>query len=89
MAKSRLKSRPKSRLIVDQSTKEERFIILEDYKINSVTSGRDAQGEVITKVRYKGKMFIGNGVSVDIIEASARSYVNGINKALNYEKKYS
>lgn len=32
MAKSRLKSRPKSRLIVDQSTKEERFIILEDYK---------------------------------------------------------
>lgn len=63
--------------------------VLEDYKINSVTSGRDAQGEVITKVRYKGKMFIGNGVSVDIIEASARSYVNGINKALNYEKKYS
>lgn len=62
---------------------------LEDYKINSVTSGKDAQGEVLTKVRYKGKVFIGKGVSVDIIEASARSYVNGINKALNYEKKYS
>lgn len=63
--------------------------ILEDYKINSVTSGRDAQGEVMTKVRYKGRIFIGKGVSVDIVEASALSYVNGINKALNYEKKYS
>jgi len=63
--------------------------VLEDYKINSVTSGKDAQGEVLTKVRYKGRVFIGKGVSVDIIEASARSYVNGINKALNYEKKYS
>lgn len=62
---------------------------LEDYKINSVTSGKDAQGEVITKVRYKGRVFIGKGVSVDIIEASARSYINGINKALNYEKQYS
>lgn len=62
--------------------------VLEDYKINSVTSGKDAQGEVLTKVRYKGRVFIGKGVSVDIIEASARSYVNGINKALNYEKKY-
>ncbi|NCC80726.1 MAG: 2-isopropylmalate synthase [Clostridia bacterium] len=63
--------------------------VLEDYKINSITSGKDAQGEVLTKVRYKGRVFIGKGVSVDIIEASARSYVNGINKALNYEKKYS
>ncbi len=62
---------------------------LEDYKINSITSGKDAQGEVITKVRYKDRLFIGKGLSVDIIEASARSYIDGINKAINYEKKYS
>ena len=62
---------------------------LEDYKINSVTAGKDAQAEVITKIRYKGRSFIGKGVSFDTIEASARSYIDGINKALNYEKKYT
>ncbi|MGI6227829.1 MAG: alpha-isopropylmalate synthase regulatory domain-containing protein, partial [Peptococcales bacterium] len=62
--------------------------ILEEYKINAVTSGRDAQGEVLVKVAYQGKTFIGRGLSVDIIESSARAYLNAINKALNMTKVY-
>lgn len=61
-------------------------VVLEDYKINSVTSGRDAQGEVVVKIRYQGKSFTGRGLSVDIIESSARAYLNAINKCLYITK---
>jgi len=63
--------------------------ILEEYAINSVTSGRDAQGEVVVKASYQGKSFTGRGISVDVIESSARAYLNAINKALNMTKNYS
>ncbi|MFZ5969300.1 MAG: 2-isopropylmalate synthase [Bacillota bacterium] len=59
---------------------------LEDYAINSVTAGRDAQGEVVVKISYKGKTFTGRGISVDIIESSARAYINAINNAINLTK---
>lgn len=66
----------------------EQEFILEDYAINSVTSGRDAQGEVVVKVSYQGKTFTGRGLSVDVIESSARAYLNAINKALNITKVF-
>jgi len=67
----------------------EQDFILEDYAINSVTSGRDAQGEVVVKVSYQDKTFTGLGISVDVIEASARAYLNAINKALNATKVFT
>lgn len=64
----------------------EEEIILGDYSINSVTSGKDAQGEVVVKALYNDKSFTGRGISVDVMEASARAYINAINKAINMTK---
>jgi 2-isopropylmalate synthase len=54
---------------------------LEDYFLKAVTSGEDALGEVTVKVQKCGKTFIGRGLSTDIIEASAKAFVNALNKA--------
>lgn len=53
---------------------------LADYSIKSVSSGKDAIGEVIVKIKREGKTYIGRGISTDIIEASALAYVNALNK---------
>lgn len=57
---------------------------LKSYSLNAVTGGKDAVGEVTVKVEYDGRIFIGRGISTDILEASARAYLNAINK-LVYE----
>ena len=51
-----------------------------DYQIRSVTSGKDALGEVSVKISSKGKIVSGRGASTDIIEASIKAYVNAANK---------
>jgi 2-isopropylmalate synthase len=51
-----------------------------DYGIKSVTQGKDALGEVTLKVAIEGETVIGRGASTDIIEASAKAYINAINK---------
>jgi 2-isopropylmalate synthase len=53
-----------------------------DYSIQSVTHGKDALGEVTVKVRIHGKNYIGHGSSTDILEASAKAYLNAINKMI-------
>lgn len=53
-----------------------------DYSINSVTRGKDALGEVQVKVKVNGKSVIAHGTSTDIVEASAKAYINAINKVL-------
>lgn len=53
---------------------------LEDYVIRAVTSGKDAIGEVTVKVKDGGRTFVGHGASTDVIEASAKAYVDAINK---------
>lgn len=54
-----------------------------DYQIKSVTSGKDALGEVSVKIGSKGAVVSGRGASTDIIEASIKAYVNAINKLLH------
>jgi 2-isopropylmalate synthase len=53
-----------------------------DYHIRSVTQGHDAIGEVAVKVDF-GKIgeFTGKASTTDIIEASARAYLNAVNRA--------
>ena len=51
-----------------------------DYQIRSVTSGKDALGEVCVKISSKGAIVSGRGASTDIIEASIKAYANAINK---------
>ncbi len=58
---------------------------LMDYQIRSVTSGKDALGEVSVKIESKGRVVSGRGASTDIIEASIKAYINAANK-LVYEK---
>lgn len=53
---------------------------MHDYKLNAVSSGKDALGEVLSHIEIDGKMYTGRGLSTDIIEASVKSYINAINK---------
>ncbi len=55
---------------------------LQDYVIQSVTSGKDALGEVTVKLGQNGKVEHGRAASTDIIEASARAYLSAINRLL-------
>ena len=52
-----------------------------EYKLNAVTGGKDALGEVVVRVRVGERTYVGRGVSTDIVEASVRAYINAINKA--------
>jgi 2-isopropylmalate synthase len=53
---------------------------LENYSIRAVTSGKEALGEATVRIRDNGRTYIGRGVSTDIIEASAKAYVDAINR---------
>lgn len=52
-----------------------------EYKLNAVTGGKDAQGEVVVKVAVGNLKVLGRGLSTDVIEASVKAYLNAINKA--------
>ncbi len=60
---------------------------LENYSIRAVTSGKEALGEATVKIKSDGKIFVGRGVSTDIIEASAKAYVDAINRMVSAEQK--
>ena len=51
-----------------------------DFKVSSVTGGRDALGDVVIQLEADGRKASGRGVSTDIVEASARAYLNAVNK---------
>ncbi|MDD2497487.1 MAG: 2-isopropylmalate synthase [Desulfitobacteriaceae bacterium] len=52
------------------------------YALNAVTEGKDAIGEVTAKIEFNEKVFTGRGISTDVLEASARAYLNAINKVI-------
>jgi 2-isopropylmalate synthase len=51
-----------------------------DFRVHSVTVGKDAQGEVIVVVEYEGQLYRGRGVSTDSVEAAAKAFLNAINR---------
>ena len=53
---------------------------LDDFQIQAVTEGREAMGSSLVKLRSKGRLYSGNGISTDIIGASIRAYLNALNK---------
>ena len=55
---------------------------LEEYLIQAVGSGKNAQGEVKLTLSIDGIYQTGRGTSTDIIEASAMAYINALNKYL-------
>lgn len=50
------------------------------YSVNAITTGTDAQGEVTTRLSKGDRIVNGNGADTDIVIASARSYLNALNK---------
>jgi 2-isopropylmalate synthase len=54
-----------------------------DYSLRAVSQGKDALGEVSLKVDFgDGELVTGKGASTDVIEASARAYLNAVNRFL-------
>lgn len=51
-----------------------------DYNLHAITSGKDAQGEVTVRLESGPLTMLGRGSSTDIIEASAKAYLNAVNK---------
>ena len=52
---------------------------LEDYSIQSVTEGTDALGYSVVKLRYGDYSYSGRGMSVNIVEASIKAFLNAVN----------
>jgi len=50
------------------------------YSVNAITSGTDAQGEVTVRVERGGRIANGQGSDTDIVIASAKAYLNALNK---------
>jgi 2-isopropylmalate synthase len=57
------------------------------FTIGALTGGTDAQGEVTVRLRENGLVALGKGADPDIITASAKAYVNGLNR-LEYLKAH-
>jgi 2-isopropylmalate synthase len=60
---------------------------LQLYQVNAVTGGTDAQAEVTVRLEENGKTVNGQGADTDTIVASARAYVNALNKLLVKREK--
>jgi 2-isopropylmalate synthase len=56
------------------------------FSINAISGGTDAQGEVTVRLQENGLVALGKGADPDIFIASAKAYVNGLNR-LEYLKK--
>jgi 2-isopropylmalate synthase len=50
------------------------------FSVNAITTGTDAQGEVTVRLERDGRIVNGNGADTDIIVASAKAYINALNK---------
>jgi len=55
---------------------------LETFAVSSVTSGSDALGDVVVQLDVDGRPVTGRGVSVDVVEASARAFLAAVNRAV-------
>ena len=53
---------------------------IESYQVRSLTVGREAQGEVLVRIRRGDYSFIGRGISTDIIEASVKAYLHALDE---------
>jgi 2-isopropylmalate synthase len=62
---------------------------LVEYTVRSVTGGTDAVGEVFMKVDFDKVSFIGKAASLDIVDASARAYLDAVNKLIHYQSALS
>jgi 2-isopropylmalate synthase len=60
---------------------------LKDFQVSSVTSGGDALGAVVVQLATEGREVTGRGVATDVVEASARAYLNAVNKIVRLRER--
>jgi 2-isopropylmalate synthase len=60
---------------------------LQRYEIRGVTAGTEALGEVTIQLHDESRKVVGRGASTDVIEASAKAYIDGLNKLANLIRK--
>jgi len=60
--------------------------VLTEFSVKSVTEGIDAIGEVLIRIESEGVTYTGRGADTDIIVASAKAYVNALNRLLSGKK---
>jgi 2-isopropylmalate synthase len=53
---------------------------LTGFNVSSVTGGIDALGDVVVQLEAGGTKVSGRGVSTDVVEASARAFLNAVNR---------
>ncbi|MBU1214905.1 MAG: 2-isopropylmalate synthase [Gammaproteobacteria bacterium] len=63
---------------IEQIVKSDTELLL--YSVNNITSGTDAQGEVTVRLAKGGRVVNGQGADTDIVTASAKAYLNALNK---------
>lgn len=56
---------------------------LQLYSVNNITNGTDSQGEVTVRIDKAGRIINGLGADTDIVIASAKAYINALNKSLD------
>ncbi len=59
---------------------------LTEFTVKSVTEGIDAIGEVLIRIESEGKSYVGRGADTDIIVASAKAYMNALNRLLSVQR---
>ena len=55
---------------------------LTEYRVDAVTEGIDSLGDVTIRIESHGDTFVGRGSDTDIIVASAKAYMNALNRAM-------
>ncbi len=60
--------------------------VLTEFSVKSVTEGIDAIGEVLIRIESDGVTYTGRGADTDIIVASAKAYINALNRLLAAKK---
>ncbi len=60
--------------------------VLTEFSVKSVTEGIDAIGEVLIRIESDGVTYTGRGADTDIVVASAKAYMNALNRLLAVKK---
>lgn len=70
---------------IETIVKSEASLLL--YSVNAITSGTDAQGDVTVRLEKSGRIVNGQGADIDIVIASAKAYINALNKICKLDDK--
>jgi 2-isopropylmalate synthase len=60
---------------------------LQLYSVSNITSGTDSQGEVTVRLERAGRIVNGHGADTDIVIASAKAYLNALNKLVSPQER--